>query len=334
MISDIISGIISFIIFFWIRLKNAATPAFWLAAALIPAVILGAGVVFGGLSGEDGLSIQVGVYGDMSISDGAEWTVIRYTDREQMRRDVAARRLELAYAFEEGGITLYTSPATVTDRVTNLMAAAGYLETIAGEIGAWALSFHFEADAGEIQARTDALLADGPLMDRVVVAYGAEDGARVVPFRRLFHGLLALFAQLLAMLCAYGFANKNERDITNRLKAAKKRMLYHLSGVSVVFAMTGAVMGLAVVMGVLLFDGVWILGDLPVFMGYLLVVSGFSVLLAVYLPEGVYPGVLVAGFVFTALMGGVVFDLREVLEGVAGLRFLFPSHYYMVLIGM
>ena len=319
-------------IFFWIRLKNASTIAFWVAAAMVPAVVLALGILLSG----PGLAIQVGIYGELTIYDGAEWTVVRYDDRERMRQDVANRRLELGYAAGENGITLYTSPATVTDRVTNLLVAATYLETIAGEIGANVLSLYMEADAADIQARTEEFLADGPLMERVVVAHSNGEQESVIPFRRLFHGLLALFAQLLAMLCAFSFANQKERDVRRRLKAAGrwKETLYIISGIGVIFVLTGIVMVAVILPGAWMFPGVWAIQNISVLLPYLLFVSILAMFLTLLLPEAVYPGVLVASFIFTALMGGVIFDLREVLDSVGFLRFLFPSHYYMAAVGV
>jgi len=291
-----------------------------------------------------GLSIQIGIYGSepriearLQAYGGADWTLIRYTDRERLRQDVANRRLELGYVFGDEGITNYISPATVTDRVTNLLVAAAYLETIAGDIGASALNPFMETNdetiAG-IQLRAEEFLIDGPLMERVVVVYGGEaDGdIEMIPFRRLFHGLLALFAQLLAMLCAMRFASKSEKSILRQIKIAGrgKGVTYTLAGVGIVFILTGVVITAVVLSGAWLFPGVWAARDALSLIPYLFVISGLAAALAMWLPEEIYPGVLVVSFIFTALMGGVIFDLREVLDSVGFLRFLFPSYYYMV----
>ena len=328
-------------IFFWIRLKNASTAAFWLASLLVPVTVLAFGLLFA----EPGnLSIQIGIYGgeagieeSLRAYGGTDWTLTRYTNREDLRQDVANRRLELGYVFEENGIILYTSPATVTDSVTNLLVAAVYLERAAGDIGARTLRFYMEADAADIQTRAEGFLANGLLMERVVAVYGDRYGSgvgdrlEVIPFRRLFHGLLALFAQLLAMLCAISLAGKNEKDILRRVKAVDRRKgaLYVLSGLGAVTALTGIVILIVVLAGALMFPGVWAVQDTLPLAVYLLVISGLATMLAMCLPEGVYPGVLVVSFIFTALMGGVIFDLREILESVGVLRFVFPSHYYM-----
>jgi len=315
--------------FFWIRLKSAARLSFWLAALAVPLALLAMGAVFGR---SDGFSIQIGVYGaDARVFDslaayGAEdWSLRRYYDRVQLRNDVANRRLELGYVFTDGGILLYASPATVTDRVTNLLVAAAHLETVAGEVGARVLP---SVSAADIQALVDGYLADGPLMDRLVVVHGDGVVLRAVPFRRLFHGLFALFAQLLAMLCALGTA---ERDVMRRLRVVGrgKVALYVFAGFAAVFVMTGAVMAVSAAAGAVFFPGVWVMGDVFPALVYLLVVCAAAFGLVLVLPDGVYPAVLALGFVFTALMGGVLFDLREVLGAVSFLRYFFPSHYYM-----
>jgi len=324
-------------VFFWIRLKITAVLAYWITAALIPVTVVALGLLF---SEPGNLSIQIGIYGADFFAEqrlqaygGTDWTVISYTDRETLRQDVANRRLELGYVFEAEEIILYTSPATMTERVTNLLVAAVHLETVAGEIGARVLStVAMEANATNIQARVEGYLADGPLMERITVPYGEVDFDNAVPFRRLFHGLLALFAQLLAMLCAMSFTKQGERDITKRLRAIgrRKEFLYFLSGLLVVLVLCGAVMALTIAVGYVMFPGVWLAQDTPAALLYLLMLSFLAVLLARILPSGAFTGFLTLSFIFTALMGGVLFDLREVFEAVGFLRFLFPSYYYMV----
>lgn len=319
---------------FWIAMKNASKIPFWLAAAMIPAVITGAGLLFGETG--TGLSIQIGIYGEpgFQIYGGGDWTLRHYDSREAMRQDVAARRLELGYAFSEDEIILYTAPGTMSDRVTNLLIGAAYLESVAGEVGGQALSpFISNPDIEDIQARIDRFLTDGPLMERIVIVHG-EEGAEAenIPFRRLFHGLLALFGQLLAMLCTMGYADKNEKMVSKRVKTAgtSRWVLYTLSGIGAAAVMTGIVMSAAVLTAAFMFPGVWVMQDALTGIIYLLAVSTLGMLWAKMLPEGLYMPVVLVFFIFTALMGGVIFDLREVLEAVGFLRFLFPSHYYMV----
>jgi hypothetical protein len=62
---------------------------------------------------------------------------------------------------------------------------------------------------------------------------------------------------------------------------------------------------------------------------YLLAASAISYVLAMVLPESLYPPLIIVSFIFTALMGGVLFDLREVFEGLGFLRLIFPSHRYI-----
>ena len=334
--------------FFRIRLKNASSIAFWVTGAMVVMLILALGMLFNELGG---LSIQVGIYGDsppILISD--DWTLIHYHDLEQMQQDVANRRLELGYAFSENGIILYTSPATVTDNVINLLIAASQLEMTAGEIGAGSLNFFMEANAIDIQERVEYFLADGPLMERVVVTHGqalqageignngqqaGQNNVTDVPYRRLFHGMMALFAQLIAMLCAMNYANKNEMVILGRLKKAGigKWWLYVLAGIGSIVILTGIVMSLAAFFAAWIFPGVWLLQDIPAGLIYLIAISSLAVFWAMVLPEGAYPPFLIVVFVFTVLMGGVIFDLREVMESVGFLRLLFPGHYYMSMVG-
>ena len=315
-------------IFLLVRLKTAVNLPFFAAAVLIPCIIIFSGTIFG----NGGLSINIGVYGDINITGSGEWTVIRYQNREAMKNDVASGRLELAYAAEHDGFTLYTSPATVTDNVANVLVSAAHVKNTAGDIGAAALAPFVDADASEIQARADEILADGPLMERIVVLHGGAADGDFIPFRRLFHGLLALFAQLLAMLCAIKYTGETEKNIIRRLKliSGKKAAAYALSGAAAVFILTASVMLFSTVISAFLFEGVWNITDVTGFLVYLLAISGFATFTAAIIPEEAYPGVIAASFIFTALIGGVFFDLREILEAAAFLRFLFPSYYYML----
>ena len=330
--------------FVWIRLKDRARLSFWLAAAIIPALMLALAMLFN----EPGaLSIQIGLYNSAGLPEGArieeslrayggtDWTLLRYYDRESLRQDVANRRLELGYVFAEEGINLYSSAAAVTERVTNLLVAAAYLETVAGELGAGVLSFFMEADALEIQRRTEGYLADGPLMSRLTVLHGQEiTTAPAAPFRRLFHGLLILFAQLLAMICSMGMSGQKEKQILHRIRilGQGKGLLYVFSGFLAVLVMTGAVMAFTVIICASAFPGLWLGQDIAAALIYLIVICAISVALAMTLPEGLMPAFVTLSFIFTALMGAVIFDLSEVFESLAFLAYLFPSHYYMMML--
>ena len=308
----------------------------------MPVMLVGMALIFG-YSG--GVAIQVGVYGDFTLNGGEDINVIHYDSLADLRRDVANRRLEMGYAITNGeniAVTVYTSPVTLTDRVVNLLFAATMLERQAGDIGANSIAAFLDADAAAIQARVNEFLADGVLMERNIVNLNAHlsDGqahqlneqtaATVVPFRRLFHGLLALFAQLTAMLCAIEFTKKSEKAIATRIKNIGSRpyITYCLAGWLAIFTLTAVVMTAAILPVSVLLAGTWVLGDIVPFASYLLVVSAVALLLT-KTPQSVYPSVLVVSFIFTALLGGIIFDLREVLQEWAFLRLMFPSSYYM-----
>ncbi|MCL1989228.1 MAG: hypothetical protein FWG64_14835 [Firmicutes bacterium] len=317
-------------IFLQIRLKNTCTKIFWITAALIPIMIIGLSLIFGYSSG---LAIQVGIYGNTTINGGDDITIINYDNLENLHRDVANRRLELAYVISNENpptVTVYTSPVTLTERVVNLLLAATLLEPRTGEVGAESLPF--DADAAAIQARVNEFLADGVLMERNVISIN-ETATPTVPFRRLFHGLLALFAQLTAMLCATEFTK--QKIIANRIKiiSNRKYVSYTLAGWLAIFMLTATIMSTAILPVALLLPGVWIFSDFYIFTLYMLIISGLTLLLT-KLPQAAYSSVLVVGFIFTALMGGIIFDLREMLQEFAFLRLIFPSTYYMELLNL
>jgi len=320
---------------FRIQLKSALTWQFLIAAALFPATILALGVLFNTPSNvsiqigilHPGDSVSVRVENSLRTYGGTDWTVITYTDIEHLRQDVAARRLELGYVLpEEGAVRVYVSPATVTDSVSNLLVAAAFLETITGEIGAEILSWHMEASPENIQSRADAYLAHGPLMERILVVHGtAGEIAETAPYRRLFHGLTALFAWILALLCTMG----NDKAAFRRVQMAGRGYIYILSGVGVVYALCGIVVFATLAAGEWLYPGIWLGHELPALLAYLWAISGIATFLSYWLKDELFPPMLSLLFLATALMGGVIFDLREVLDTAGFLRLLFPSHYYM-----
>ena len=326
-----------------LRCKAVLSGSFIVAGALLPAAILALGLIF---NRPGGLSIQIGVWHDGSARmqrieeslrayGGTDWTLIVYTDADIMRNDVAARRLEMAYLLTDERILVYTSPMTVMDNVTNLLVAAAFLEQTAGAVGAQALLRYTdlapEGLAVAVQARVDDYLADGPFMERVVVTHGlpAAAAATDAPFRRLFQGLTALATLVFALLCAKNFTRADEKALRFRVHRRGRGASYVLANVATTFVLAGGLMTATLVAGAVLYPGVWHVGALPVALWYAGAVSGLSVLAALTVRETLFPVLFSTAFLFTALLGGVVFDLREVLRAMGGLRFAFPSHYFM-----
>lgn len=321
---------------FRIQLKSALTWQFLMAAALFPAAILALGLLF---NNPGGVSIQIGILhsGDpvsthvensLRAYGGMDWTIVTYTDIEQLRQDVAARRLELGYVLMESGtIHVYISPATMTSSVSNLLVAAAYLETIAGEIGAETLAVHIEAEAEFIQARAESYLAYGPLMERILIVHGtAGEVTEAAPYRRLFHGLTVLFAWALALL----YAMNNDNAAFRRVQMAGRGLTYILSGVGTVYVLCGVVVFVTIAAGEWLYPGIWMGHEFLAILAYLWAISGLAVLLSFWLREELFPPIFSLLFLAKALIGGVIFDLREILDTVSFIRFLFPSHYYMM----
>ncbi|MCL1998813.1 MAG: hypothetical protein FWG65_08605 [Turicibacter sp.] len=314
-------------IFFITRLKMVSRLSL-LLMAILPVIILNFGAFF------TSATIRIGVYNNfMNLSTAAEeWEIVEYVDLRQMRQDVANRRLELAYAFHAEGITVYVSPMTLSERVTNLVVASAYLEQVAGEVAARALALHMDADVAELNRRVSEILADGDLMERVVIVHNEAGIEPPMPFRRMFHGLLALFLQLVVMILALGI--RSEKEILVKLAniSRKKWFLYHLSGVFVIFSLTTIFATISVFLATILFSGVWVLADLLPGFIYVVILSATVYFISQNFQK-FYPALIVGSFIFTTLMGGVIFDLREIFYDVGFLRWFFISTYYMEAIG-
>jgi hypothetical protein len=313
-------------------LKTTASPSFCVAFLLLMLVILAAGRLF---NDEKGLRIKVGVYPAMDLySDDCE--IIPYTDENQMRLDVAAFKLECAYAFpmDGGKITAYRSPWTVSGGVVDLLVAAAYVESMAGELGGEVLRPFLDTPmdiAAEVQRLTGNYLADGVLMDTVYVEIGegVKPQTAAAPYRRLFKGLTGLLGLLLALLCGMGFT-ETEASIKNRLRAAGRNAgLYNLTGMAVVFFITGLFLTGMLLIGNFLYPGVVLQIQSEIITGWAFAFAsaGLAVLAGgVLKSNGI--GWIVFIFIASALFSGALFDIGEIWSAASFARFLFLNYYF------
>lgn len=359
-----------FILAFLARFKKAVTPSFGAAFFLLPVFLLALGLIF---NQSTGLTIRAGVLAPetalaqrvvslMRYYGQKDCEIVSYADEEQMKRDVAAHRLECAYVLPaavgetDGAIRTYRSPMTVTDKVLDLIVAAAYLETMAGELGAEVLT-PYQSDmtadavtdtstdtgraeiaemAADIQSRAEEYLRDGALMEMVLIESGADttasEEALNSPYRRLFHGLTGLFALLLALLCAMGLAGDTDKAVLNRIKSTGRGGGgYGLAGCAVVFVAVALFLCLTVTAGGWVYPGLAYAWPAEVVMAlaYAWALAGVSALLAGALRADAFPALISFVFIFAALLGGVFFDIREVLRAAGFTRFLFLNYYYL-----
>jgi hypothetical protein len=335
---------------FWLRLfiarfKTAAPPSFWVAFFLLSGFILALGLLF---NRETGLRIRVGVLAnDSALISRVQYyaagdcEIVVYTDIGQMKLDVAAHKLECAYMLPYNGhetITAFRSPWTVSDGVLDLMVAAAYIEGIAGDLGKEVLEpFRDRMTdpdvnlAVPIQALVNEYLGGGALMEMIYVEPGDRVGEEpAAPYRRLFHGLTGLFGLLLALLCGMGLAETGTSALSRLQTAGRGAGGYALAGVAVVWLTTGLFITVTVLIGNIIYPGVVLNRGMEMVTGwgFSFAMAGLAALLAKLAKND---GVGLTAFIFiaAALLGGTVFDIREIWEAAAVTRFLFPNYYYL-----
>ena len=345
---------------FLARLKTAAAPSFIAAVIILSAGIIALGLIFNRETG----SIGVGVY-IMEADNGAyiaertirsmeyysknDFAIHRYTNEEQMKQDVSARKLDCAYTLTpftgelmtEQAIISYRSPGSIANNIVDLIMAAAYLENFAGVLAYEALQpFITEmniTDSGDIasiiQNMADGYLIDGALMDIEFVEYGMPmtQGQASAPYRPLFHRLIGLFGLFSALLCAMGLSGDTDKTILNRLKSTGTNgWVYKLAGIAVVFIVSTVFNVTTTIAGNFLFPGLSPSAGLVFIyaISYALALSGIAVFLSTYVNNVFFPAITTFIIIFATLLGGVLFDIREIMPAAAFLRHMFPNYFY------
>jgi hypothetical protein len=335
---------------FWVRMfitrfKTAVTPSFCAAVLLLMGFILALGIIF---NQETGMRIRVGLLdAEPALISRAQYyaqadcEIIVYTDLEQMKLDVAAHKLESAYVFpinENDLITAYRSPWTVSGAVLDLIIAAAYVEGLAGVLGEEALAPFADrmSDPDDkidemIQAKTENYLRDGVLMETVYVETGSGiHKGPAVPYRRLFHGLTGLFGLLLALLYAMGTGGADTALVSRIRAAGRSAGGYAMVGVAVTGFITGLFMNATVLAGGVLYPGVVQRWGTELLLGWVFAfaAAGLAMVLnKLFKSDGA--GLAVFLFIAAGLLGGAIFDIREIWANAAFTRYLFPNHYYL-----
>ena len=324
----------NFLIFLKARLVYVNFFSGIISGAFAAALLFGAGLLFF----TESPGINIGLYGTESaiiaekLKEFEDWNIIVYDDRPQMLADVARRRLELAYEINgreiNESVIVYITDATVMENVTNLLFSAVLLELNVGKIGARSLENFMEGDSDYIALRANERLSSGVLIKRLITVDGTESEQGAFPFRRLFHGLWALFAQLVISLMAMEYSKKDETSKTLIKINLKAAFMYALAGIFALFLLGGSIMLSAAALSGLAF-GVVVLSDLPLMILFLAIIATLSYMFARALPETVFAPCVLLFFIFTVFLGNVVWNATEISLNLGELRFLFPTFYYM-----
>lgn len=330
-------------------LKMILTPYLLVFALLFPLAVNGASALMG--AGEKS-GVRIGllyVSGEVSENVAAYFTdslgeqaaVIAYDggELEKMKRDVRRRRLDCAYALDsaklesgdyeyEGSITLYKTEGAFSDRFVGLALTAAEVKAMAGNLGYGVLRKLFpdaapDEIAADVRRRTDAYLADGPLMkiDRREALGGLAAGQTGARYGQ--RGVVAVFAALLALICAFSLRGVREAVAARSGAFGAKALIMGFSGAAAIFLAQAVFFAAAG-----LFFGAS-LAEIPA----LAALAGANALigaaLALWAGEDIFPGLISFLFVMTGLFGGVFFQVSEIAPGLAWVQRLFPSYYYM-----
>ena len=328
-----------------LTLKMILTPYLLAFALLFPAASYGAsalmnpgdksGVRIGLLHGSGEIADMVAAYFTDSLGEQAAVIPYGSTELDRMKRDVARRYLDCAYALDsakigagdyEGSVTLYKTEDAFSDRFVSLALTAAEVRAMAGELGFDVLRKHFPdvspSDiASEVQNLADAYLADGPLMkiDRREVTGGLAAGQTGAAFGH--RGVAALFATLLALICA--FSLRGMRKAVAARAFGTKAVVIGFSGASAIFLVQAAFLAAAG-----LFFGASP-AETPAMAAFAAANALMGAALALVTGEHVFPGLISFLFVMTGLFGGVFFQVREIAPSLHWVQYLFPSFYYM-----
>jgi len=276
--------------------------------------------------------------------------IVVYASEDEMKRDVAARRLDCGYAFAEdaealeteGAIAVYRSPASVAHLATDLLVAAAYIENFAGVFGSEVLRPFFKDEEKaksngnpldeSLQARADEYLRGGALMEIIISESGeAKVEAAGAPYRNLFRGLVGLLSMLLALLCAAELAGDTAESVLSRIKSTGRGgAAFALAGIASVFTVTTLFIFITMLAGQIFFPGVAVEFKTEMIIGlsYGFALAGVSSLLSAIFREEAFPAVISFIFIFTALLGGAFFDVREIISSASFARNLIPYFYY------
>ncbi|MCL2351138.1 MAG: hypothetical protein FWC55_01260, partial [Firmicutes bacterium] len=333
-----------------LTLKMILTPYLLVFALLFPPAVYGASEVLA-LGGDGGIRVgllsspgevadKAAAYFEKSL--GGQAAVVTYGagELDRMKKDVERRYLDCAYALDAaklekgdyaGAVTVYRTDAAFSDKYAGLAMTAAELETMAGALGLGVLQKHFPdappADiAADVQARTDAYLKDGPLMriDRreILGGLGGDAGGRSAPGYGP-RGAVAVFAALLALICAFSLRGVGKAAAARGGILGAKAVLMGVSGAAAIFLVQAVFFAAAG----LIFGAP--ASEIPAMAAYAAANALAGAALARWTGENVFPALISFLFVMTGLFGGVFFQVKEIAPRLAWVQWLFPSFYYM-----
>lgn len=264
-------------------------------------------------------------------------SVARYSELEPMLKDVAAGRLECAYALpdeyiKDARIDLYVTPDTIGEGVSNVLMASTYMQSMAADLGYKVLKNYVDAGKKEITAAITEknldYLGRGAFMN--IDYLSQKRGDTQSSGNSLYYALnstVALFSLLITMLFCLGLMHEGKTAISMRLRLAGDSLVYYLGNIAAVFLLNIVFFAVARLVIGLFFEGRTGAGAIAAY-AFFISVLGVS-LGDMIKSESLFLGVIILGFLCTAVLGGVFIDIGGLIPQLDGVKYLFATYYFM-----
>ena len=293
-----------------------------------------------GLAYRDGEAAGAALFFEKAAGDQAE--IIIYEDAELMKRDIVRRYLECGYEITAPReVTIYVTEGTFSEETLRMSMTSSIIADMAGQLGYDGIRRHFpeaapEAVIQEIGDRANEYLKDGLMMGIEKITgedYPDENapvktGVRAQPNLRItLHGVLAIFAMLLAMANAMSLSEERLSGAGGRLKAC---------GISALYARFASCAALFAVQALFLVIGHIYVGRVADLAPTIAAIAFYSaalsiagVLMAEFVTPAAFPGLICVIFVSAGLFGGLFFQIKEIAPQMEWAQYLYPGYYYM-----
>jgi len=259
--------------------------------------------------------------------------IVHYGSPEPMLNDVMNARLECAYILPEeykqgSTIKLYVTDASMGAAVSNVLLTSAYMQDMAADFGYKVLRYYFPGNRRGIMAAISeknlSYLESGAFMDVEYISH--KTGLVESLGNSLYYaqnGIVALFSLLITMLICLRLVQERKTSIAMRITLAGDSAVYGFANITAVFLINIAFFGAAaIVSGAPL--------QLLTVISYTFFISVFGVLLGdIIKSESVFLGIIVMGFLCTAVLGGVFVDIGGLVPAFDSLKYLFATYYYM-----
>ncbi len=327
------------------RIKLLFTTSFFVAFLFLPVALF---CVYAALEmGSEG-AIRVGlIYEDSGVAKKVAESFVEYAkdyaqivsfeNTEALKEEVLKGNVDCGYVIEGvekiRKIQLIKSPLTMSSEVFNLILASGVIENMSFDLAYSLLKEYVDPVQLEemqhfITGRTEEYLKQ---KDEIVKfkKFGEYNihNENIYIKKTAYFGVLALFALIFSLMFT-GILLKEKKDGVYKCIIASGIKLSHYFtwNMAVMFGLNFCVF----ILGFLAFEGKGLVAYIGLTVGYLLALSGLSLLLVTLLKSDlIIMPIIIFSFFTTVLFGGVIFDIREVFGSLEFLSNLFICNYFV-----